>query len=171
MMPAKTTPEYINGSDLILKIGETAIGHCTSHSVTLSSDTKDRAVKPVASAPRSAGLWKEKCVTGLSISISFEGLRCYKETEGGFEEIAPDWGRGSKVFVECYHRGEAEPYIAGYFVIDSLEESAPAQDDATFSGQLSNCGEPETYPGKPEESERVSNAGTVEEASGKPAEE
>lgn len=151
MMPAKTTPQYINGSDLLLKINDAAIGHCTSHSVSFSSETKDRAVKPVASASRAAGLWKDKTVTGLSISISFEGLRCYKETEGGLEEIAPEWGKGSQVFVECFHRGEADPYLSGYFVIDSLEESSPAQDDATYSGQLSNCGEPEVYPGKPSE--------------------
>ena len=38
---------------------------------------------------------------------------------------------------------------SGKFVIASLEETSPAQDDATYSGTLESDGEPEVYPGKP----------------------
>lgn len=140
---------YINGSDLLLKVGGKAVGHCTSHTLTFNSETKDRAVKPVASAAKSAGLWKGKGVTGLSISISFEGLRFYNETENGFSEISSLWGVGDSVDVEAFEReGDANPYVAGKFVIASLEETSPAQDDATYTGSLENDGEPTTYPGK-----------------------
>ncbi len=140
---------YINGSDLLLKVGGKAIGHCTSHTLTFNSETKDRAVKPVASAAKSAGLWKGKGVTGMSISISFEGLRFYDETENGFSEIASLWGEGQSVDVEAFEREDsAAPYVSGKFIIASLEESSPAQDDATYSGSLENDGEPTTYPGK-----------------------
>ena len=40
---------YVNGSDMLLYIGEKAIGHCTSHTTTFDTETKDRAVKPEAS--------------------------------------------------------------------------------------------------------------------------
>ncbi|HBC22314.1 MAG TPA: hypothetical protein DC009_09695 [Porphyromonadaceae bacterium] len=145
---------YINGSDLLLKIGEKAVGHCTSHTVTFNSETKERAVKPLASKGVSHGLWKEKGVTSLSISISAEGLRCYDETENGFDEVAPMWGKGSVVTVECYKRGATDaaaagtPYLKGKFVVTSMEESSPAQDDATYSVNLENAGEPDVYPGK-----------------------
>jgi predicted secreted protein len=140
---------YINGSDLLLKVGGKAIGHCTSHTLTFNSETKDRAVKPVATASKSAGLWKGKGVTGLSISISFDGLRFYNETENGFSEIAAKWGKGQSVEVEAFEReGDDTPYVKGNFVIASLEETSPAQDDATYTGSLENDGEPETYPGK-----------------------
>ena len=140
---------YINGSDLLLKVGGKAVGHCTSHTLTFNSETKDRAVKPVASAAKSAGLWKGKGVTGMSISISFEGLRFYNETENGFDAIASEWGTGQSVDVEAFERGNSnEPYLVGKFVITSLEETSPAQDDATYSGSLENDGEPTTYPGK-----------------------
>ena len=140
---------YINGSDLLLKVGGKAIGHCTSHTLTFNSETKDRAVKPVASAAKSAGLWKGKGVTGMSISISFEGLRFYDETENGFSEIANLWGEGQSVDVEAFEREDsAAPYVSGKFIIASLEETSPAQDDATYSGSLENDGEPTTYPGK-----------------------
>ncbi len=148
--PALPKEGYINGSDLLLKAGGKPIGHCTSHTMTYNSEAKDRAVKPVATAARSAGLWKDKTVTGLSVSISFEGLRFYGETENGYDEIAAKWGAGALIEVEAFHRTQdTAPYFKGMCVIDSLEESAPAQDDATYSGQLSNSGEPEVYPGKP----------------------
>lgn len=140
---------YINGSDLLLKVGGKAVGHCSSHTLTFNSETKDRAVKPAATAAKSSGLWKEKGVTGLSISISFEGLRFYDETESGYEQIAPSWGKGESVEVEAFKRGnDMTPYVKGNFVIASLEETSPATDDATYSGSLENDGEPETYPGK-----------------------
>lgn len=141
--------DYINGSDLLLKVGGKAIGHCTTHSITFNSETKDRAVKPNASLPRSSGLWKGKGITGLSISISAEGLRFYTETENGYDQIAPSWGAGVSVEVEAYQRdNDGVPYVKGNFVIASIEETSPAQDDATYSISLENDGEPLIYPGK-----------------------
>lgn len=141
--------KYINGSDMLVKIAGKAVANCTSHTTTFTSETKDRAVKPVASAPKSAGLWKRKGVTGLSISISAEGLRAWKETENGLMEIAPDWGKGQSVEVECFEREkDTKPYLKGKFVIASMESSMPAQDDVTYSISLENDGEPEIYPGK-----------------------
>ena len=144
---------YVNGSDLLLSIGGKAVGHCTSHKTTFNSETKDRAVKPIITQGVSAGLWKDKGVTGLSISISAEGLRFYDETEGGFTELAAKWGAGTVVEVKAFPRGDGNPstqvpYLVGNFVITSIEEDAPAQDDATYSVNLENAGEPTTYPGK-----------------------
>ncbi len=141
---------YINGSDILLSVGGKAIGHCTSHTLTFNSETKDRAVKPAASAGYSAGLWKGKGVTGLSISVSAEGLRYYGEAENGWDELSALWGAGAPVTVKAFQReGDSDPYLEGSFVISSLEETSPAQDDATYSISLENNGEPTTYPGKP----------------------
>lgn len=140
---------YINGSDLLLKVGGKAIGHCTSHSINFNSETKDRAVKPTADKGKSSGLWKGKGVTGLSISISAEGLRFITEAENGYSELAPMWGKGQSVDVEAFMReADGTPYLKGKFIISSLEETSPAQDDATYSISLENDGEPEKYPGK-----------------------
>ena len=141
--------DYINGSDLLLKVGGQAVGHCTTHTLTFNSETKDRAVKPVAAASQSSVLWKGKGVTGLSIAISAEGLRFYNENENGYEQVAPLWGQGQSVEVVAFKRGgDANPYVKGNFVIATLEETSPAQDDATYSISLENDGEPEIYPGK-----------------------
>ena len=156
--------DYVNGSDIILLVDGKAIGHCSTHTVTFNSETKDRAVKPSASKGKSAGLWKGKGVTGLSISISAEGLRFYNETENGYEQIAPKWGKGQSVEVISYKRGasgltsaeesgiitpsDQDINVKGKFVIATLEETNPAQDDSTYSISLENDGEPDIYPGK-----------------------
>lgn len=140
---------YVNGSDLLLKVGGKAVGHCTSHTLTFGSETKERAVKPVATEKKSAGLWKGQGVTSLSIEIKAEGLVFATETENGFDKLASLWGAGDSVEVEAFRREEdTTPYVKGMFVIDSLEQTAPAQDDATYSVSLKNDGEPEVYPGK-----------------------
>ena len=136
---------YCNGSDLLLYVGGKAVGSCTSHTTTFNSETKERAVKPVASAALSSGKWKKKGVVGLSYSISAEGLRFYDETECGFKQLFKLWKAGEPVEVKCMEREGAEkPYLVGNCVITSLEESAPAQDDATYSVNLENDGEPTT---------------------------
>lgn len=149
MADTTTTGSYINGSDLLLMVGGKAVGHCTSHTLTFNSETKDRAVKPLASASKQGGLWKGKGVTGLSMSISAEGLRFYNESENGYEEVAPLWGKGASVEVKAFKRSQdTSPYVSGKFVITTIEETSPAQDDATYSISLENDGEPDVYPGK-----------------------
>ena len=144
-MAATAKTGYVNGSDLLLFVGDKAIGHCTSHTSTFNSETKEHAVKPVATASMSSGLWKGTSVTGLSVSISTEGLRFYNETEIGFKGLFREWVKGKSVKLKCLERGNSEkPYLVGNFVITSLEESAPAQDDATYSANFENDGEPET---------------------------
>ncbi len=140
---------YCNGSDMLLYVGEKAVGSCTSHTTTFSSETKERAVKPVASATIGSGLWKKKGVVGLSYSISAEGLVFYNETEYGFKELFAAWKAGKSVTVKCMERAESttatpKPYLVGACVIASLERTDPAQDDSTYSVSLENDGEPTT---------------------------
>lgn len=143
------TSNYVNGSDLLLSVGGKAIGHCTTHTLTFNSETKDRAVKPLSSKAKTAGLWKEKGVTSMSISVSAEGLRFYSEAENGYDQLAALWGKGQSVEVIGFQRGSDEsPYLKGKFVISSIEETSPAQDDATYTINLENDGEPDVYPGK-----------------------
>ncbi len=140
-----TKSGYCNGSDMLLYLNGKACGHCTTHTTTLNSETKDRAVKPIATKSISAGLWKGKGVTGLSISVSAEGLIFYDETEAGYKELLAAWKAGKSIPIKCMERENSDkPYLAGNFVIASLERVDPAQDDSTYSISLDNDGEPET---------------------------
>lgn len=140
-----TKKGYCNGSDMLVYVGGKAVGHCTTHTTTLNSETKDRAVKPEASKSISAGLWKGKGVTGLSISISAEGLVFYGESETGYKALYAAWKAGQSIEVKCMERENSEkPYLKGQFVIASLERTDPAQDDSTYTVNLENDGEPDT---------------------------
>lgn len=140
-----TPTGYINGSDLLLLVGtSTPFGHCTTHTLTFNSETKDRAVKPLVSVPYSAssGLFKSKSVTGLSVTVSAEGLRFYDETETGFKTLLNKWKSGEAIALKGFHRANAttNPYFTGNFVITSLEETSPAADDTTYKVTFENDG-------------------------------
>ena len=136
---------YCNGSNMLLCLGEDAFGHCTTHTATMNSETKDRAVKPAASKAKTNGMWKEKGVTGLSIAISAEGLIYDGETEASYQKMLAAWKSGQPVKIKCMQRGESKkPYLAGSFIISSLERTDPAQDDSTYTINLDNNGEPDT---------------------------
>ena len=132
---------YVNGSDLLLFAGTHAIGHCTSHTVTCNSETKDRAVKPVADASRASGLWKKKVVTGLSVNVSADGLRFYDEDEHGYQYLLGVWKSGAPITLRGREREKTGSYMQGSFVITSLEETSPAQDDTTYKVTFENDGE------------------------------
>lgn len=135
---------YINGSDLLVGVKQNAsklaIGHSTSHTTTYDTDTKDRAVKPVATVGRTDSLWKEAGVTGQSVTIKAEGIRNDEEAEAGFPQLLAAYVAAEPVEIEGFVRGNTQPYISGKFVITSLEESAPAGDDVTYSVTLKNSG-------------------------------
>ena len=136
---------YCNGSNMLLYLGEDALGHCTTHTATMNSETKDRAVKPLASKAKTNGMWKEKGVTGLSIAISAEGLIYDGETEASYGKMMAAWKSGQPVKIKCMQRGDSQkPYLAGSFIISSLERTDPAQDDSTYTINLDNNGEPDT---------------------------
>ena len=128
---------------MLLYVGGKAVGSCTSHTTKFNSETKERAVKPKATASMSSGLWKQKGVVGLSYSIDAEGLVFYDETENGYKELLALWKAGKSVEVKCMERENSDkPYLAGMCVIASLERTDPAQDDSTYSISLENDGEP-----------------------------
>lgn len=135
---------YCNGSDMLLYVEESAAGHCTTHTTTLNTETKDRAVKPEASKAKTAGLFKEKSITGLSVSISAEGLIYDGETEEGYKKMFKAWKAGKSIKAKCMARGSEKPYLQGSFVITSLERTDPANDDSTYKISLDNDGEPDT---------------------------
>lgn len=139
---ATTKTGFCNGSDMLLYVDGKAVGSCTSHSTSFASETKERAVKPVASASIASGLWKKKGIIGQSVSITAEGLVFYNETENGFADLLAAWKAGKSVDVKCMERENSDkPYLTGKFVIASLERTDPAQDDSTYSISLENDGE------------------------------
>lgn len=146
---------YVNGSDLLIALASKALGHNTSHTINYDTETKEHAVKPVESALPSASKFKETTVTGLSITISFQGLVCSDESETHIGILKDLWYKGEPVDVESFARkksaGESarNPNLKAKFIITKLTEDAPAEDDTTYSGELKMTGAPEVW--EPEE--------------------
>lgn len=137
---------YVNGSDLLMKLGNGAIGHCTTHTVTYSTDTADVAVKPAATvAASTAGLYKSKRIKGLSIQAKASGMKFYSESESGFKVALGKWRLGQTVQCSFFEReNDQQPYLAGSFIISELTETNPANDDATYDVTLDLNGAPTT---------------------------
>lgn len=146
---AAVTQDYMNGSNVLFTVGGKGLGHSTTHSVTYNTETKERGVKPPVKEKTKNALFSGKGVTKMSISVHGEGFRYKGEEELSLDDIRKLWGIGQSVELSCFEReGEATPYLKGKFVITKVEETSPAQDDATFTVDFDNDGEPEVYPGQ-----------------------
>lgn len=143
------TQEYMSGSNVLFTVGGKGLGHSTTHTVTYSTETKKRGVKPPVKEKTKKALFSGKGVTEMSICVHGEGFRYKGEEELSLDEIRKLWGIGRSVELSCFERdGDAAPYLKGKFVISKVEETSPAQDDATFTVDFENDGEPEVYPGQ-----------------------
>jgi predicted secreted protein len=136
---------FINGSDLLIKVAGDYLAHSSTHTTTYNTETKDRSFKPVGTVEKGSGKWKNKGVSGLSISISAEGLRTDDKVENGFATLLAAWKKGESIVVEAIEREGKGPYLKGSFIIASLEETSPAEDDATYSISLENDGKPDVF--------------------------
>lgn len=136
----------VNGDDLLLIVNGKAVGHCTSHTINITAETKEHAFKPKASAPKSSSKFKNKTIVSLACSISFEGLVFYNESEMSAAELARIIMEGKSVGVKSYVRGNQvegtadKPWLTGNFVATNFTKTAPAKDDTTYSGQFENDG-------------------------------
>lgn len=143
------TQEYMSGSNVLFTVGGKGLGHSTTHTVTYNTETKKRGVKPPVKEKTKKALFSGKGVTEMSISVHGEGFRYKGEEELSLDEIRKLWGIGRSVELSCFEReGDATPYLKGKFVISKVEETSPAQNDATFTVDFENDGEPEVYPGQ-----------------------
>ena len=137
---------YIHGSDmlvgLMLEDAFTPMGHSKTCTISNKAETKERAVKPTleTAAASSAGKWKEKSVSGLSVEISSEGFKFYGD-EMGYDKLLELWEKSEPVTVRYALRGEeTTKYREGKFLITSLDETSPSDDDSTYTISLENSG-------------------------------
>ena len=136
---------YLNGNDLLLLVKGKAVGHCVSYSVDYKSETKNRSVKPIASAPPGSGKFKETTVTGQSISIKTEQFVYIGETETSHKDFLAVWKTGAAVDLKIIARGSSDDVLlAGSFIIESMSETTEADQDVKSSVSFINNGAPTT---------------------------
>ena len=59
----------------------------------------------------------------------------------GFKQVLGPWSKGQSVKLDLFERSQDEtPYLTGQFIISSIEQTAPAGEDATYSVTFDNDG-------------------------------
>jgi predicted secreted protein len=144
---AHPTTGFVNGSDLLLYIDTsttstpewTPVAHTTSHTVDYSSETKDRVTKDISTN----GKWKAKAVSGISATITCEGLVIYDSDKLSYKAVLAKMKAGATVLLKFGFREEAtgDTYEKGEFIISSISQTSPAGEDTTFSATFENSGE------------------------------
>lgn len=129
------TDNVINGTLCVIKTGAdhasaTAFAFSTSASISLSMDTRDISNKA------SAG-WRELLEAQMSWSASVEGL--YALTDAGtnpvknYDDLFALLTSRAQTFLELNSGVSGDKYYYGQVYLTSLEQSAPLEDNMTFS--------------------------------------
>lgn len=132
----------IDGTDLILSVGDKALGYSTGCKIDTSTETGERLTKEASS-----GKWKEKYAKSFSESIQADGLVLTGETGmPTYDELKDLQLKGEPVEASYNVReadsreGKASGGYKGKYIITSLSLDAQAGDDAKYSVTLENSG-------------------------------
>lgn len=134
---------YRNGVDLILGLVQSGtfkpLGYSTGCKISDSTETGERVTKETG-----ASQWKEKYVKSLAEQITAEGF-VYDGVAGtsvGFPDLKSMWLAKQPVKLRYKYRDqEANAGLyEGDFIITSLEQDGPADDDEKWSVTFANSG-------------------------------
>lgn len=139
-MGQQATGGYREGTDLILSVDGTALGHSTTCKVSDGAETGERVTKKAQT-----GKWKEKYIKSLSETITAEGFS-YEGDTMGYPALKTLMLSSATVHLTYSYRANtnngtaANKAYEGDFVITSLEETGDAGDDAKWSVTFENTG-------------------------------
>lgn len=132
---------YRNGVDLILGVVEDTtfkpLGYSTGCKISDSTETGERVTKESGAAS-----FKEKYVKSLAESITADGF-VYDNvaaTSIGFPRLKELWLSKSIVKLRYKYRDDPGGLYEGDFIITSLEQDGPADDDEKWSVTFENSG-------------------------------
>lgn len=141
--------DILEGRDLMLYINSdvksdipvyTAQAAATSHTISYSGETKERVTKDSTN-----GAYSEKKITKLSVSIKCEALVSFGDA-AGYDKLLEVMKTRQPVKLKYGFAAEetGDKYEEGLFVITSIEQTASASEDATYSASFENTGAVET---------------------------
>ena len=158
---------YRQGRDLLLGfiINDkfTPLGYSTGCKISDQTETGERVTKEQASNPGQIqhAMWKEKYVKGLSETITAEGFVYDNEAaaQNGMPALKGLFLAARPVVLRYKYReadAARDKYYQGQFIITSLEQDGPADDDEKWSVTFENAGKVE------ETTEDATSAGWAE---------
>tara|TARA_R110002153_G_scaffold64943_1_gene174025 strand:- start:105 stop:509 length:405 start_codon:yes stop_codon:yes gene_type:complete len=126
------TTGIINGTDLLVFIGGTAITHSTSASISFSMETRDASTKD------SAG-YREILEGQRSYTIECEGMTAL-DAANGFEELFAAWVARTVLTVKFGTADATDQFYQGTGYLTSLSMDSGVEDSSTFSASFEMSG-------------------------------
>jgi TP901-1 family phage major tail protein len=136
------TNNVVNGTLTVIKTGAdhataTAIGMSTNASLSFTMETRDISNKS------SAG-WRELLEAQRSWSVSCEGLYAFVDSTGAATKNYDDFwtlmNTRAPLYIEIATGVTGDKYYSGQCYITSLEQSAPMEDNMTYSMSFEGTG-------------------------------
>ena len=121
--------DYRLGNNIRVSVGEQLIGGQQNCSLSMNSETGDTTTKD-------SGIWSESEVTGLSWSVSCDGLITVDDAAVSVLEAA--WKNAEKVTIQY---GTADKFKTGQAIIESLEQNDAMKEKSTYSVSFIGVGE------------------------------
>lgn len=133
------TTGIVNGTDLLIYVGGTAVAHATSHSLSLSMDTRDATTKD------SEG-WTDRLEGLRSWEISGNALFAF-DAAYGFDDLFTVYTGRTAVTVKFSSEVSGDKYYSGSGYLTSLTLDAPTEDNASFAFTVQGNGTLTEYTG------------------------
>jgi len=136
------TNNVVNGTLTVIKTGAdhataTTIGMSTNASLSFTMETRDISNKS------SAG-WRELLEAQRSWSVSCEGLYAFLDSSGAAVKNYDDFwtlmNTRTPLYIEIATGVTGDKYYSGQCYITSLEQSAPMEDNMTYSMSFEGTG-------------------------------
>ena len=147
------TTSYLNGSDITLLVEKgnkwvPTLG-AKSHKISSKSNSKEIVDKDTTNS-----LYKTKSVNSIEVTLSVDGFVKIGTADDGIiaSELYALHKEGKPVKLRYGYRSNAPTdatYEEGMFLIDSIEMTHPAKEEATYSASFSNTGEIKTVKASP----------------------
>lgn len=126
------TTGIINGTDLLVYVGGTAITHSTSASISFSMETRDASTKD------SAG-YREILEGQRSFTIEAEAMTALDAAEG-FEELFAAWVARTALTIKFGTADSDDQFYQGTGYCTSLSMDSGVEDSSTFSASFEMTG-------------------------------
>lgn len=126
------TTGIINGTDLLVYVGGTAITHSTSASISFSMETRDASTKD------SDG-YREILEGQRSFTIEAEAMTALDAAQG-FEELFAAWVARTALTIKFGTADATDQFYQGTGYCTSLSMDSGVEDSSTFSASFEMTG-------------------------------
>lgn len=127
------TAGIINGTNILVYTGGTAITHSTSASISFSMETRDASTKD------SQG-YREILEGQRSFSIECEGMTAF-DAANGFEELIQAWVARTVLTVKWATANADDNHYQGTGYCTSVSVDSGVEDSSTFSATFEMTGQ------------------------------